>query len=55
MILEKIRINNARNMIQDRRTLMEMRKDEIKFVISENTKAQEAIGKVNKYYQSTQS
>lgn len=29
---------------------MEMRKDEIKFVIQENTKALDAIEKVNKYY-----
>jgi hypothetical protein len=43
LILEKIRINNARNMIQDRKMLMEMHKDEIKFIIQENVKAQDAI------------
>jgi len=30
-------------MIQDRKTLMEMHKDEIKFIIQENVKAQDAI------------
>ncbi len=29
---------------------MDMRKDEIKFVIQENTKALDSIEKVNKYY-----